>query len=75
MNKDIESLKFSKDECTNEHWGNDIGQHDNELVRKIDGTLVFDTLYTSGDSKSGYTKNKDVMKIVDNCNTIFNKEL
>ena len=72
---DIESLKFSKDEWTNEHCGNDIGQHDYELVRKIDGKLVFDTLYTSGDSKSGYTKNKDVMKIVDNCNTIFNKEL
>lgn len=75
MVTDIESLKFSKDEWTNEHWGNDIGQHDYELVRKIDGKLVFDTLYTSGDSKSGYTKNKDVMKIVDNCNTIFNKEL
>ena len=75
MVTDIESLKFSKDEWTNEHWGNDIGQHDYELVRKIDGKLVFDTLYTSGDSTSGYTKNKDVMKIVDNCNTIFNKEL
>ena len=75
MVTDIESLKFSKDEWTTEHWGNDIGQHDYELVRNIDGKLVFDTLYTSGDSKSGYTKNKDVMKIVDNCNTIFNKEL
>ena len=74
MITDIESLKFSKDEWTTEHCGNDIGQHDYELVRKIDGKLVFDTLYTSGDSKSGYTKNKDVMKIVDNCNTIFNKE-
>lgn len=71
LSKDILDFKADQNDRTSESVGFDIGKVDYQIVRELNGELVFESIYSNGDSICGYTKNEIAMKIVDEVNRII----
>ena len=71
LSKNILDFKADLNDRTSESVGFDIGKVDYQIVREVNGELVFESIYSHGDSICGYTKNETAMKIVDITNQII----